>query len=131
MLNPLTNAVIERLKSFGYEAQKNDEAAIDFSANKVTEAIKNDCNVTDIPEGLFYVAVDMAAGEFLNNKRVFDPSSLASLNVDNAVKSLSIGDISVGYNDSADSADKIMEALINCLLTRGKENFSCYRKIRW
>ena len=58
--------VKERLKSFGYEAKEEDASALAFCVEKVHNTIKNDINCQDVPEGLEYIAVDMAAGEFLH-----------------------------------------------------------------
>ena len=60
----MLDKVKERLRSFGYEVQDGDEAIIAFSIQKVENTIKNDCNVSSIPDGLENIAVDMAAGEF-------------------------------------------------------------------
>ena len=84
-----------------------------------------------VPDGLFYVAVDMAVGEFLKAKRVASPSELASLDVDGAVKTLRVGDVSAEMVSSGETADQKLSAFINYLLTCGKGEFSCYRKLRW
>lgn len=53
-----------RLQSFGYVLQDGDEVILIFSIEKVTNTIKNDCNVSEIPDGLMNIAIDMAVGEF-------------------------------------------------------------------
>ena len=69
--------VKERLQSFGYELQDGDETILAFCIGKVEATIKNDCNVSEIPEGLVYIAIDMACGEFLTAKKTFSPDSIA------------------------------------------------------
>ena len=56
-----TDAVKERLKSFGYEVKADDEFALTFCVEKIRNTIKNEINWTDVPEGLEHIAVDMAA----------------------------------------------------------------------
>ena len=63
--------VKKRLESFGYALKDGDEAALAFSIQKVENTIKNDCNVSSVPEGLEMIAIDMAAGEFLSAKKTF------------------------------------------------------------
>ena len=86
--------VKERLTSFGYEWQDGDDTILLFCIQKVESTIKNDCNVSAVPEGLASIAVDMAAGEFLTAKKVFSPDSLAGLDLDMAVKQIQAGDTS-------------------------------------
>ena len=50
--------VKERLESFGYALKDSDEAILTFSIQKVENTIKNDCNLSSIPEGLANIAVD-------------------------------------------------------------------------
>lgn len=127
----MLEAVKGRLAGFGYEVKPEDEFALGFCIDKTCASIKNECNLSEIPEGLFHIAVDMSVGEFLKAKRVSSPSEIASLNVDGAVKSLRIGDISADIAASGENSDQKMSALINYLLTYGKGEFACFRKLRW
>lgn len=77
-----TNAVKDRLKSFGYEVKADDEFALTFCVEKVRSTIKNEINWQDVPEGLEHIAVDMAAGEFLLSKKTFAPNDLVGFDFD-------------------------------------------------
>lgn len=127
----MLETVKERLRSFGYEFQEQDEAILNFCVQKVENTVRNDCNVSAVPEGLFSVAVDMAAGEFLSAKKTFDPKSIAGLDLDFAVKQIQTGDTNTVFSDGSLTPEQRLNNLIDYLLTYGKDEFSCYRKIRW
>ena len=123
----------ERLKSFGYEMQEGDEFALIFAIQKVENTIKNDCSVPAVPEGLENIAIDMAAGEFLMAKKTFSPDSIAGLDLDTAVKQIQTGDTNTVFavGEGSLTAEQRLDVLISYLLNYGRDEFSCYRKIRW
>ena len=129
----MLDMVKERLQSFGYTVQNEDEIILNFCISKVENTIKNDCNVTSIPDGLLNIAVDMAVGEFLTAKKTFSPDSIAELDLDCAVKQIQVGDTNTVFatGDGNMTAEQRLNAFISYLLTYGKSEFACYRKIRW
>ncbi len=128
-----TETVKERLKSFGYEVRAEDAFALTFCIEKVKNTIKNEINAKDIPEGLEHIAVDMAAGEFLLSKKTFAPADLEGLDLDYAVKQIQTGDTNTVFatGEGSLTPEQRLNSFINYLLTYGREEFSCYRKIRW
>lgn len=122
-----------RLQSFGYVLQDGDEVILTFCIDKVTNTIKNDCNVSEIPDGLMNIAVDMAVGEFLTVKKTFSPNDIAGLDLDYAVKQLQEGDKNTVFatGEGSLTAEQRLNNLLNYLLTYGRDEFSCYRRIRW
>lgn len=125
--------VKERLKLFGYEMQEGDEPALSFSIQKVENTIKNDCGISAVPEGLLSIAVDMSVGEFLTAKKTFSPNSIAGLDLDYAVKQIQTGDTNTVFatGEGSLTAEQRLNAFLNYLLTYGRSEFSCYRKISW
>lgn len=125
--------VKERLESFGYILKDGDEAVIVFSVQKVEGTIKNDCNIPEVPDGLLPVAVDMAAGEFLLAKKTFSPGDIAGLDLSPAVKQIQAGDTNTVFvtGDAGMTPEQRLDNLISYLLTHGREELSCYRKLRW
>lgn len=125
--------VKERLKMLGYKIKKEDEMLLTFSIHKAEDTIINDCNVSQIPEGLTSVAVDMAVGEFLKAKKTFSPNDIGGLDLDYAVKQIQTGDTSVTFasGESSLTPEQRLDSLINYLLTYGKKQFACFRKLRW
>lgn len=62
-------AVKTRLSALGYTVAETDSAAIDYNVKKAEADLKARTNQLQVPEGLFYVWVDMAAGMFLADKK--------------------------------------------------------------
>lgn len=129
----MLDMVKERLQSFGYEIQDGDEIILNFSIQKVENTIKNDCNVSSIPDGLVNIAVDMAVGEFLTAKKTFSPDSIAGLDLDFTVKQIQTGDTNTVFatGEGSLTAEQRLNNFLNYLLTYGRDQFSCYRKIKW
>lgn len=123
----------KRLESFGYEVKAADKAILKFAVEKVTNTIKNDCNVSETPKGLINIAVDMAVGEFLTTKKTFSPSDIAGLDLDFAVKQIQTGDTNTVFavGEGSLTPEQRLDSFINRLLTYGRSEFDCYRKIRW
>ena len=120
-------------QSFGYTLKDGDEVILNFSIQKVENTIKNDCNVSSIPDGLVNIAVDMAIGEFLTAKKTFSPNDIAGLDLDFAVKQIQTGDTNTVFatGESSLTPEQRLNAFVSYLLTYGRDEFSCYRKIRW
>ena len=129
----MLDMVKARLQSFGCKIQNGDETILNFCIQKAESSIKNDCNVSSIPDGLVCIAVDMAVGEFLTAKKTFSPDSIAGLDLDYAVKQIQTGDTNTVFatGEGSQTAEQRLTAFISYLLTYGKGEFACYRRIRW
>lgn len=125
--------VKERLKGFGYTVKAGDDFALTFCIEKVRSTIKNEVNWQDVPEGLEHIAVDMTVGEFLLSKKTFAPDDLDSLDLDYAVKQIQTGDTNTVFatGDGTMTPEQRLTSFINYLLSYGREEFSCFRRIRW
>ena len=124
------DVVVKRLKSLGYTVNGDmDEWLITFALEKVTDEIQNELNIgeTDIPDGLFYVAVDMICGEFLAAKK--GSGQLADFDVEEAVKQIKEGDTTITYA----VADGVVtfDGLISLLRNSGKSQFVTFRRLAW
>ena len=123
----------ERLESFGYLLKDGDEVILAFSLQKVENTIKNDCNVSSVPKGLVSIAIDMAVGEFLTAKKAFTPDDIAGLNLDYAVKQIQVCDTNTVFatGEGNLTPEQRLNSFLSYLLTHGRDEFSCYRKLRW
>lgn len=123
----------ERLQSFGYEWKNGDEAILTFSVQKTENIIKNECNISSVPEGLINIAIDMAVGEFLMAKKAFAPNDITGLDLSTAVKQIQEGDTSVTFaaGEGSLTAEQRLDNLINYLLNYGKGKFVHYRRLLW
>lgn len=127
----LTELVLKRLDSFGYEAKEEDTFIIGYSVQKVENNIKNDCNITDIPEGLTNNAVDMVCGEILDTLYRTGKLDVGSIALDGAIASVSLGDATVSFDNTASDNSGTFTALISALKDSGRGDFACYRTIKW
>lgn len=123
-------AVLQRLISFGYKFQENDDWILCFAMQTVENHIKSSCNVTSIPDGLSNVAVDRVCGEFLFAKKQTGQLTMEGLDLDGAIASISEGDTSVSFVAGATDDDRFNQ-LVKVLMTKGEGDFICYRQLRW
>ena len=124
----LTELVLKRLDSFGYEAKEDDAFIIGFSVQKVENNIKNICNVTEIPEGLTNTAVDMSCGEILDTLHRTGKLDVGSITTSGAIASVSLGDATVSFDNNNSGT---LTAFIETLKDSGRGDFACYRQIKW
>lgn len=120
----------KRLKSFGYVLNNNDKILLKFSVEKAENTVKNECNVSEVPDGLLHIAVDMAVGEFLKLKLGISPQDITGLDLDHAVKSIQVGDTKTDFA-VGETFEQKLAGFVNYLLGYGRGEFACYRKIRW
>ena len=124
----------KRLESFGYSAVPENEAALAFAFKKASDVCKNDCNVSEVPEGLETIVIDMAVGEFLLALKTFNPSNLSNvgLSFDSAVKELSEGDTRISFATEGNKSDEQkLDIMIDLLINGRRSEFACYRRLRW
>ena len=129
-VSSLTESVLKRLDSLGYEPTENDMFCIAFSVQTVENSIKNQCNVKEVPEGLTNIAVDMVCGEVLGTLYRTGKLQLESLDLDGALASVNVGGASVSFDNNT-SDDTKFTTLIQFLQNHGRGEFACYRRIRF
>lgn len=123
----------ERLQSLGYTVKDSDDIAINFAMQKVENTIKNDCNVSAIPDGLMHVVINMVVGEFLMSKKTFAPSDLLNFNLDAAIKQIQEGDTNISFavGEGSKTDEQRLDSFIDYLLNCGRDEFITYRRFRW
>lgn len=108
----------DRLFDLGYETEENEGELLESSLKRAEQTIMNTCNCEAVPYELRFVALDLAAGEYLlAAKGTADEGD---------VKSVSEGDMSVTFNDKTQ-----VESVIDNLFCRGREEMLSYRRIKW
>lgn len=124
-------AVVERLASLDYTISEGDKSAAVYSINKAEASLKASTNQFILPDGLFYVWTDMAAGIFLTDKKA--SGALAEVYDFSApVKSVSEGDTSVTYavTDSGTFESKF-DTMLDKMLHPDPETILKYRRLAW
>ncbi len=124
----LVTLVIEQLNSIGVSIDNSEYNSVAFAIEKVDMQIKNICNIQNLPYGLRSIAVDRVCGEVIY-KKYLNKTLPENLDVDSAIKQLSIGDTTVTYSSS--EPDKRVMALIGFLKSSGEGELLCYRKLTW
>lgn len=123
--------VVSRLAELGYVATDIDNTAIRRNIDKAEAQLRAETNQREVPEGLFYVWVDMAAGLFLSDKKaagalndVYDFSAPA--------KSISEGDTSVTFAiaDTGSFEDQF-DAMLAKMITPDPDLIIAYRRLVW
>ena len=122
--------VLKRLVSFGYMLKEKDVWGICFAMQKVENDIKNSCNTTGIPDGLFNIAIDMVCGEVLFAKKQTGKLKLDELDLNGAIASIHEGDVTIQFASGMSDEEKF-DSLLNHLLHSGENNLVCYRRLKW
>ena len=125
-------AVVSRLAMLGYTVTDNDETGLNFLIDKCEKDILADINQRVLPDGLFYVHVDMVAGQFLFNKKA--AGGLEGFDFDAPAKSITEGDVAItfaGASDGASSAEARFDALLAGLMRPPESTLAAFRRMRW
>lgn len=122
-----------RLRLAGYAPDSEDDASIEFSINRAAEYIRTSTNQREVPEGLYYVFIDMAAGMLLGDLKAsgklgegFDFSA--------AVKRITEGDVTVEYErigDGSSTPEARFDAMVDRMTRPKREVLAAFRKIKW
>lgn len=109
-----------------------NDLAITFAIDKTTSLIKLNCNIDEVPEGLYEVAIDIACGEYLAALKASGQSVGEIIdNLPKAIKSVNDGDTKVDFAVSdTTNAEAQFQALINYLLNN-RQGFVHYRRLTW
>lgn len=134
MINIKKDLLIEdiknRLESFGYTLLDSDSLALDFVIDKVENKIKNECNITEIPDGLYQVEIDRICGEFLFAKK--QSGQLTEYDFDLIEKQIQDGDTSVTYAvEAGQTPEQRFDKLVRSLMDTGKGEFASFRRLKW
>lgn len=124
--------VVERLNTLGYNLNEGDIVTLQFAINGVEQYIKNFCNISEIPNELYYVAVDMAAGTLLKTKQSIGINVCDNIDYSAAgVSSIKEGDLTINFSTGdSNSTTNLFSALLKKLCNRDAELIA-FRKLRW
>lgn len=126
----MKNDVTQRLASFGYTVVQADDWMLDFIIQKVTNHILNNCNISNIPEGLHQMAVDMVVGEFLMGKKASGQLDESEILSSEAVSSIKLGDTEVRFAEG-ESDSQELDGLIGFLMKGYETDLVSYRQMKW
>lgn len=123
-------SVLERLVSFGYTLKETDGVELGFAIQKSENHVKNSCNTTSVPEGLFNAVIDAVCGEFLFAKKQTGRLELNDLDLSGAITSIKEGDTSVNFGSGTSEEEKL-SSFLNLLMHSMDGDLVCYRRMQW
>jgi hypothetical protein len=126
----LKEDIKNRLEFFGYTLLDSDSLALGFTIDKVENKIKNECSITEIPDGLYQVEIDRICGEFLFAKK--QSGQLTEYDFDLTEKQIQDGDTTVTYAiEAGQTPEQRFDKLIKNLMDCGKGEFASFRRLKW
>ncbi|WP_315169501.1 hypothetical protein [Metaclostridioides mangenotii] len=126
----LIEDIKNRLVFFGYTLLDCDSLALDFVIDKVENKIKNECSITEIPNGLYQVEIDRVCGEFLFAKK--QSGQLTEYDFDLIEKQIQDGDTTVTYAiEACQTPEQRFDKLVKNLMESGKGEFASFRRLKW
>ncbi|WP_304340458.1 hypothetical protein [Metaclostridioides mangenotii] len=126
----LIEDIKNRLAFFGYTLLDSDSLALKFVIDKVENKIKNECSITEIPDGLYQVEIDRICGEFLFAKK--QSGQLTEYDFEVVEKQIQDGDTTVTYAiESGQTPEQRFDKLIKNLMECGKGEFASFRRLKW
>ena len=124
-----------RLKSLGIsvssEPNSQDEILLAFCIDKVTNHINNQTNLSEIPQGLHEIAVDMIVGEFLYAKKSMGALSVDTLDFELIAKQVQDGDTNVIFAVEGNNTPEAQFNAFVVYLQHNEVDFVRYRVMLW
>lgn len=133
----LRKAVDIKLIIIGYTATDADQDHLDYAVDQAAQYVCTYCNFAkcpdDIPKSLQHVVANYAIGRFLQYKLTFAPSDLKNLNLDTVVKQITTGDTTTTFaiGEGSQTDEQKLNAIISYLITYGKHELRCHRRLKW
>ena len=123
--------VVDLVTAMGYTLTTGDDYLLSFSAGYVEQEIKNACNVPEVPEGLYKVAVGLILSRFLTTKKAKHEVDASTLDFSPMLKELSEGDTKQVWDTSSGSSAEQRLDLFIAALENGRNQFITYRRLKW
>ena len=127
-------AVVLRLAMLGYKVIEDDRPAIDYLTGKCRVELLASIHHKDVPDGLIYTLVDMAAGSFLQDKLAAGGLEIEGLDFSTAVKSITEGDVSTtfaGASDGTSSPEGRYLATLDGMIHPSEKILGAFRRLKW
>ena len=125
----ILNEVIDRLCGLGFRITQQTKDEVVYAINDACERIKAETNLDEVPAGLRYVWIDMAAGAFLRDKMAAGQLG-PELDFSGEAKRITEGDVTVELNTAASGAAHF-DATIERMADPPKTVFAAYRRLKW
>lgn len=127
-------AVVPWLAMLGYSATEADKPVLEYLIAKCRVELLTSINHKEVPEGLFYVLVDMVVGSFLHEKLAAGSLEIEGLDFDQPAKSITQGDIKVdfaGASDGVGGAEARFRSKLDAMMHPPESILGAFRRLRW
>lgn len=125
-----TLRVRNKLMSYGYEYTDGDDVTVSLLISKNEQYIKHYCNISEVPECLEYVLLDLVCGEFLQTKKAL--GQLSSIEIENLVQAIRAGDTTVEYNNNYNyDGNTLFSKFVEQLTTGHETELARHRRLCW
>lgn len=125
-----SNSLVEYIETLGISIGEHDTRLIQNCFNDAVSEVLNNINDTSIPEGLEIDTLKLAASKYLFLRKTFNPTSFANMDLSNAIKQVTIGDVSTTFMDGSSDSDKL-NYVINSLANSIRPLYAKYRRLVW
>ena len=125
--------VVARLAALGYTVEETPDAAVTYAINRAAEKICVNTNCPEVPNGLYYTWVDMAAGMFLADKKAAGQLGEA-FDFTAPAKRITEGDTTVemfGASDGSDTPEAVFDKMLNGFINPPPSVFAAFRRFKW
>ncbi|MBR2743466.1 MAG: hypothetical protein IKD89_07740 [Clostridia bacterium] len=127
----ILDGVKTKLGALGYVPGGDEAALIAFFIGEAESRLLSRLNRESVPEGLYHVWADMAAGLFLKHKMLSD-ELLSAEGASGEIKSITEGDVTVAFYASKDGSprDRLMR-LADELIRPDESVIGAYGRLSW
>ena len=127
----ILDGVRTKLGALGYVPGGDEAALIAFFIGEAQSRLLSRLNRESVPEGLYHVWADMAAGLFLKHK-LLSGALFSDSETSNEIKSITEGDVSVAFYASKDgSARDRMKRMADELIHPDESVIAAYGRLSW
>ena len=127
--------VLELLVSLDVAGTVDGDYLLHFSVLRAREAILNDIKCPEIPEGLHYVFVSMAAGLFLAEKKAVGQLNITGIDFEaGRAKQIKEGDVQITFatvDDGGLTPEARFDALVHRLTNPDPGLLTRFRRLAW
>lgn len=127
----------DRLTALGFLIGEADTPLLAYTAAKAEQTVRNECNLSQVPEALRYAVVDLAASEFLLSRKAAPAEGgekPAAWEFGTAVRSVQEGDTTISYLTAGEGGvtqEMRLDTLISRLREDALEQLLPFRRLRW
>lgn len=126
----MRDQVVEFLTALGVTGA-GDDVLLDLVLTAILQRIRNLTNLSTVPDGLEPVAVQMAAGEYLNLKK--GSGQLEGFDLEAAIKQIQEGDTTTTFaiGEGSSTPEQRLNGLIDFLINGRMAEIYRFRRLVW